>query len=417
MGITYLSDSDFNPIYKRQYLKLEENLFASYGNVWGMLKKTYGKGGDELKGPIQTTFGGGVGASSDGTLPESNHESFLDPTYTWKRVYANVKLDGLAMAAARKSEHAFINVADRATLTKMQSFNRFIAGPVLFGDGSGALGQFSGPTSGTAAAPVVTLLTTGSYPHCKGNFEKGDHINVNSLSSVWLITAVNHATPSITLQRTSGSDDLTTIGAGTHTIYMQNSKDVCPYGFKGIIDNSSHYGIAEEYRYAPTEVAAGSAELEDEMLTELVEKLSEDTDEYPNLIVMPPLQYRKWLALQEDKKRIPVPPISRKVGRNNIGSETAVAKISYNGLALAGGDGDIMVVKSKYLQNNRVLALNTNYIEVLAVGEKPGFQAKDGKVFLRLDGKDAYGAFMAWYGENLINPFHVGAITGLSIVD
>lgn len=414
MAITYLSDSDFNPIYKRQYVKLEENLFSSYGNVWGMLRKTYGRGGSELKKPIQTTFGGGVGASSDGTLPESNHESFLDPTYNWKRVYANVKLDGLAMAAGRESEHAFINVADRATLTKMESFNRYIAGPVLFGDGTGALGSFSGSTAGTAAAPVVTLLTTGTYPHIKGNFEKGDHINVNSLASVWLITAVNHATPSITLLRTSGSDDLTTIGAGTHTVYMQNSRNSCPYGFKGIIDNSSHYGIAEEYRYAPTEIAAGSAELEDEMLVELVEKLQEDTDEYPGLIVMPPLQYRKWLAMQEDKKRIPV-SMTRKVGKNNIGSETAIAKVSYNGVALGAGDGDIMVVKSRYLQSDRVLAINPKYIDVLAVGEKPGFQSKDGKVFLRLDGKDAYGAFMAWYGENLINPFHVGAITGLSI--
>lgn len=416
MTITYLSDSDFNPIYKRQYLKLEENLFSSYGNVWGMLKKTYGKGGDELKGPIQTTFGGGVGASSDGTLPNANHEAFLDPTYTWKRVYANIRLDGLAMKAARKSEHAFINVADRATLTKMQSFNRFIAGTVLFGDGTGALGQFSGNASGTAAAPVLTILNSGTYNYIKGNWEKGDDVNVNSLSSVWRITAVDHANRSITLSRLSGSDDLTAIGAGTHTVYMQNSKDVCPYGIKGIIDNSSHYGVSEEYRYAPTEVAAGSVELEDEMMVELIEKMSEDTDEYPNLIVMPPVQYRNWLALQEDKKRIPT-TLSRKVGKNNIGSDKALAKISYNGLALAGGDGDIMVVKSKFVQPDRIYALNTNYIEVLAVGDKPGFQAQDGNKYLRVEGKDAYGAFLAWYGEILINPFHVGAVTGLAVTN
>jgi hypothetical protein len=61
-----------------------------------------------------------------------------------------------------------------------------------------------------------------------------------------------------------------------------------------------------------------------------------------------------------------------------------------------------------------VYAFNSKYVEVIAVGEKPGFQARDGKVFLRLDGRDAYGAFLAFYGEIIINPFHVGAINNLA---
>lgn len=412
MTISYLDDASLNAIYKRQFHNLQNNMFASYGNVWGPLRKTFGKGGDEIKGPIQVTFGGGVGASNDGTLPNANLEAYLDPTYTWKRVYATVELDGLAMKAARTSEHAFINLAEKSTVNKMISFNRFLGGMCLFNDGTGAMGQFSGSTGGTAAAPVVTMLTTGTYGYRKGFFEKGDDVNVNTLSSVWRIASVDHATPSITLTRLSGSDDLTAIGAGTHTIYMQNSKDACPYGFKGIIDNSSHYGVAEEYRYQPTEVAAGGADLEDEMMVELVEKLSEDTDEYPDTIVLPPVHYRKWLNLQEDKGYFPK-QTSRSPGKNNIASEKAMAKISYNGLVLAAGDGDIMVIKNKYVEDTRIYAFNSKYVEVLAVGDKPGFQAQDGNKFLRVNGKDAYSAFLAFYGENLINPFHVGAITGL----
>lgn len=414
--VKQLTDADLNPIYKRRYSKLQDNTFATYGNVWGMLRKTYGQSGDEMKKAFQVTFGGGVGSSSDGTLPLANLEKYIENTITWKRTYANIKLDGLAMAASMKSEGAFVNLADKGTINKMKSFNRYLGGNILFNDGSGTIGQFSGSASGTAAAPVITVLDTAASTHDiyrKAFWEVGDTVNVNTLSSAWTITAINRSTKAVTLSRTSGSDDLTAIGAGTHTVYMQNSKDVEPYGFKGIIDNSTHYGTAEEYRYSPTEVPAGGAELEDEMLIELIEKNYEDTDEYFDTIVLPPGQFRKYLMLQEDKKRIPT-RMTRKPGRTNIASEKAIAKVSYNGIALAAGDKDIMLVSNRFVQDNRVYAFNSKYIEVLAVGKKPGFQAQDGKVFLRIPGFDHYGAFLAFYGEILINPFYVGAITGLA---
>jgi hypothetical protein len=415
MSIGRLTDSDLNAIYKTQYHQLMQNIFATYGDLWGMIRKTYGKGGDEVKSAIQNTFGGGVGSSSDGTLPNANMEKYLEPTFTWNRVYANIQLDGLTIEAARKSEHAFVNVADKATLHKMQSFQRYLSGNCLFGDGTGALGQFSGNATGTATAPILTILnTTGStYQYRQGYFEVGDDVNINTLSSVFRITAVNHTSFTVTLSRISGSDDLTAIGAGTHTVYMQNSKDNDPYGLLGIIQGSTHYGVAEEYRYAPHEIAAGGAELENEMLVELVEDFHTNTDKYPNLVMLPPLHYKRFLSLQEDLKSNPV-RLSRKPGKSNIGSEKALAKVSYNGMALAAGDGDIMVVKNKFIKPGHAYAVHTDHLEVLGVGEKPGFQNRiDGQTFLRLEGKDAYGAFLRFYGEIFINPFYVGAITGL----
>ena len=413
MTVFQLTDSQINAVYKRQYYMLMQNMFSTYGNVWGMIRKTYGKGGDEVYAAIQNTFGGGVGSSSDGTLPLANLEAYLEPTFTWKRVYGNVELDGLQLAAARKSEHSFVNFADKATINKMISFNRYLGGCTLFNDGTGALGQFTGPATGTAAAPVLTILNgiSNTYQYRKGFFEKGDDVNINSLNSVFRITAVDHDNLQITLSRISGSDDLTALAATTHTVYMQNSKDNDPYGFLGIIENSTHYGVPQEYRYQPLEVASGGAELEDEMLVEMGEKFSEDTDEYPDVIVMPPHHYRKWLQGQEDKKRI---VLSTGAGATNVGSSKAIAKVSYNGVALALGDKNVMVVKSKFLKPGHVLGFIKRSVEVLGVGpEKPGFTAFDGNKYLRLVGKDAYGAFMKFYGQTFINPFHVCAITGL----
>lgn len=410
MSIGYLTDTDLNAVYKRQYHSLMQNLFSTYGNVWGMLRKTYGKGGDEVYAAIQNTFGGGVGSSADGTLPTANLEAYLEPNFDWNRVYGNVELDGLSIEAARKSEHSFVNFANKATINKMQSFQRYVSGNVLFGDGTGALFQHDGNATGTAAAPVLTVINTAgsTYGYRKGYIEVGDDINVNSLSSVWRITAVDHSAKTVTLSRISGSDDLTAIGAGTHTVYMQNSKDNDPYGFWGIINGTTHYNVAQEYRYQPLEVASGGAELEDEMLVEMVHQFSEDTDEEPDCIVMPPHHYRKWLSLQEDKKRI-----TFGAGSSNIGSAKAIAKVSYNGIKFAGSQKDIMVVQSKFCHPQTVFGFVKRSVEVIGVGQKPGFKAFDGQTFLRLAGKDAYGAFIRWYGEIFINPFHVCAITGL----
>lgn len=415
MTVSYLDDSELNAIYKRQFYKLMQNLFATQGQHWGMIKKTYGRGGDEVFASIQTTFGGGVGSSADGTLPNANMESYLDPNFEWNRVYGNVEIDGLTIEAARTDKHAFVRVINKATVNKMLSFNRYIGGNCLFGDGTGALGQFSGSQSGTAAAPVVTIInTTGStYGYRKGYFEKGDDVNVNTLSSVWRITAVDHDSEQITLERISGADDLTAIGAGTHTIYMQNSRNNDPYGFLGIINNTTHYNVAQEYRYQPTEVASGGVPLEDEMLVELVEKFKEDTDMYPDTIVFPNFHHRQFLSLQEDKKRN-LSQISRSAGKTNIGNAKDIAKVSYNGLAMAHGDGNIMVTTSKFVHPGQVLCYKNSSVEFLGVGQKPGFKnSVDGQVFLRLAGKDNYGAFLRCYGEIFINPFHVGAITGL----
>jgi len=181
---------------------------------------------------------------------------------------------------------------------------------------------------------------------------------------------------------------------------------------KGIIDNSSHYGVTEEYRYQPTEVPAAGAALEDEMLIEMVEKLAEDTDEYPDVIVLPPLHYRRYIATQIEQKRVP-DKLSRKPRKNAMLSDAVYARVSYNGIAYAGGQGDIMIVQNKFCENSRAYALNTRHIWVAHVGKKPGFQAQDGMKYLRMNGRDAYSAFLAMYGEIIINPFHVGAITGL----
>jgi hypothetical protein len=412
MSTTTLSDADYAPIFKKHYFKLGDNLYNTFDNVYSLLKKTYNFGGASGEHPISVTFGGGVGSSSTGILPDANNTSFIKPVYTAKRMYARIKIDQFTIDSSNSSEHAFIKAIDQETTGKLKSFNRNVA-RAFFNDGTAVLGQFSGSQAGTATAPVVTIINTGNYRYRRAHFEKGDYVNVNTDAAVFEITAVNHATRAITLSRLSGSLDLTAIGAGDHEIYMQNSKDADPYGLMGIVLNSSHYGVTEEFRYEPFEIDAASAPLETEMLTELIEAQETDTDQAPSHIVCSPTQYRKYLALLEDQKRYPV-PVEIPMRGNSRTSKDLVARVSYSGIQYVGAQGSISVMKNKYVRDDMLFTLNTNEIEVAHV-TKSGWAQRDGTIFMRMVDVDSYEARYRCYMETKINPFHVGYIKDLAV--
>lgn len=410
-----MTDTDYDPVFKRNYLKLADNLYNSYDNVVSLHKKTFGTiGGKQSEHPVEVTFGGGVGASSDGTLPIANNTGYLQPVYTPKRNYARINIDGLTIEASQKTEWAFVRAIDQETTGKLKSFNRNMARQ-LMNDGTGILGQFTGPAGGTAAAPTMTILSTGTYMRRHACFEKGDYVNINQLGSVFEITSYVRSSGLLTLSRKTGSDDLTTLAVSTHSIYMQGSYNAEPYGYLGILNNSSHYGVAEEHRWQPLEVAAGGAPLDTDMLTELVEKQDELSDESFTHLIFSPLQYRKYISLLEDQKRFPV-PVEVKPRSNKMTSPDLIARVSFGGIQYVGATGNITCMKNKFLRDDMVLGINVNQSEIRHV-KKPGWASRDNTVFLRMEDRDAYEARYVCYSETCINPFYVGFITGLSTTD
>lgn len=412
MSITTIGDSDYDPIFKRYYFKLADNLYNTYDNVYSQLPKEFGVGGKDGRHPVEITFGGGVGSSTDGSLPVANNQSYLEPVYTPKRQYARVQIDGLTIESGTKTEHAFINTIDKEVTGKVKSFNRNKARGFA-NDGSGILGQFTGPAGGTAAAPTCTILLTGTYRRRKAHFEKGDSVNINTLGSVFEIASYVHSSGLLTLTRKSGADDLTALAATTHSIYMQNSKDADPYGMLGIFANSTHYGVAQEFRYEPTEVDASSAPLDTEMLTELVEQSETETDETFTHLVFSPYQYRKYIALLESQKRFPV-PVEIKPKSNKMTSPDLIARVSYGGIQYVGSSGNITVMKNKFLRDDMIWGMNVNHVMISHV-KKPGWAQRDGTVFLRMEDRDAYEARYLSYDEARINPFYQGFIHSLPI--
>jgi hypothetical protein len=229
------SISNVSNLFKIKYGKLSENVYNSANVVLGRVKKNYDFTGRQKFIPVPQSFSGGVGS---GTLPTANYTTVSAAIITAKKMYAVAQIEREAIKASMDNEGAFVQgtkfVVQRAVESWMRNVSR-----ALFNDGTAILGQHSGNFGGTAAAPIATILNTGSYAFKEANFEERDYINVNTLASVFEITAVNPTTRQVTLSRISGSDDLTAIGAGTHALYMQNSKDNDPTGISGVAKATS----------------------------------------------------------------------------------------------------------------------------------------------------------------------------------
>jgi hypothetical protein len=412
MGITNMTNADYDPVFKRNYLKLGDNLYNTFDNVHSRHKKTFGTlGGADSRHPVETTFGGGFGGSSDGYLPVANNTAFIQPVYTAKRTYARINIDNMTIESSAKNEWSFVRAIDQETTGKLRNFNRNHA-RILMNDGSGVLGEFTGPAGGTAAAPTMTILTTGNYGRRHACFEKGEYVQVNSLGSLFEIRSYVRSSGLLTLARKTGSDDLTGLAVATHKLYTQGSKDTEPYGYLGVLINSSHYGVAEEHRWQPLEINASSAPLDTEMLTQLVEQSSELNDQAFTDLIFSPYQYRKYISLLEDQKRFPV-PVDVKPRPNKMTSPDLIAKVSFGGIQYVGSMGNINCFQHRFLRDDLVIGINTNEAELRHV-KKPGWAARDNTVFLRMADYDGYEARYVCYSENCINPFYAGFIYGLA---
>jgi hypothetical protein len=387
-------------LFKIKYGKLAENTYNSANVLLGRVKKDFDFVGKRMDIAVPTSFAGGVGS---GSLPTANYAAVQDAVIEAKKMYAVGQVDRESIKAASSNEGAFIELTKFSTQKAVESWMRNMS-RALFNDGSGKLGQFSGSASGTATAPVITV-TAASWK--EANWEEKDYINVNVLSSVWEVVSVDPATRQVTLARISGSDDLTAIGAGTHSVYMQNSKDADPQGLKGVLDATAGtlYGVSVGRRWqAAAQIAAGGAGITPDALNQGMMEIQRKSGKVPNLIITSFTQYRKLLNLLEDQKQYLLDPRASEL----------VGKISFRGLEFMSAAGPVGIFPERFCEDDRVYLLNDNHIHIK---HRPdfGFFDDDGTVFLRDSGSDSYSFRYGGYLQTYIVPSFHGVISGLAV--
>jgi len=386
-------------LFKTKFGKLSENAYNSANPILGTIKKQYDFVGEDMKVAVPTFFAGGVGS---GVLPTANPASAVKATIQAKRVYALTEIEREALKASSSDEGAFVEAMKWNVQKTVEAWNRN-ASRIMFGDGSGALGQFSGNAAGTASAPELTI-TAASW--VEGHWEENDYINVNSLTSVWEIVEVVPASKLVKLSRLSGSDDLTAIGAGTHTVYMQNSKNNDPIGLKGVLDATSGtlYGVTVARRFQATQIAAGGSGVSTDIMNELISKIMFKSGKAPKLIVTSYTQMRKIKNFLEDQKIYMIDPRSSELK----------GKVSWSGIEYLANGAKLAIIEDRMCPDDRMYALNTDFITSY---HRPGFGwfDDDGTVFLRQTNSDAYGARYGGYYQNYIIPSFHGVVTGLAV--
>lgn len=388
-------------LFKIKYGKLSDNVYNSANVLLGRTKKSYNFVGKQIFVPVPQSFSGGVGS---GSLPQANTAAYEDAIITAKKLYAVCQIDREAVKASMNDEGAFVQGTKHVVQKAVESYMRNMS-RILFNDGTGALGQFSGSAGGTAAAPILTMLTTGAYAFNEANFEEKDYVNVDALGSVFEITAVDPVAGTVNLDRISGTDDLTGLGAGTYTVYMQNSKNNDPQGLKGVCDatTGSLYTIPVARRWQAHQKAAGGAGIVPDLMNEVMLEVQRKSGKVPNLIMTSFTQYRKLLNQLEDQKEYVLDPRSSDLK----------GKISFRGLEFMSASGPIGVFPERFIDKDRMYFLNDNYIELY---HRPdfGWFDDDGTVFLREASSDAYSARYGGYLESYIVPTFQGVMTGLA---
>jgi hypothetical protein len=385
-------------LFKIKYGKLSDNCYNSANVILGRCKKSYNFTGKRMDVAVPLSFSGGVGS---GSLPTANAAAYDDAEISAKKVYAVCDIDREAIKAAENDEGAFIRMTKHVVSKSVESWMRNMS-RILFNDGTGSLGTFSGNAGGTASAPVLTILAATWK---EANWEEKDYINVNSLTSVFEVVSVAPSTRVVTLSRISGSDDLTMIGAGTHTAYMQNSKDADPEGLKGVLDatTGSKYGIPIARRWQAQQVAAAGAGISPDLMNQVMLQTEKACGKVPKLIVTSYTQLRKLLNQLEDQKQYVLDPRA----------ENLKGKISFKGIEFMSTMGPVGVFAERFVEEDRMYFLNDDYIEI---HHRPGFGwfDDDGTVFLRSATEDSYSARYGGYLQVYTPPSFHGVLTGLA---
>lgn len=384
--------------FKTVYGKLSENAFNSDNLLAARIKKNFKFVGKEKKIDVPTSFAGGVGSR---LLPTANPTGSALATITAKKVYSVCEIEREAMKASSSDEGAFIDMTKNAVKNAVDSYNRN-ASRILFGSGDGKLGTTSGSSSGTAADPVITIIASSWN---EAHWEEKDYVNVNSLASVFEIVSVVASTRVVTLTRISGSDDLTALGAGTHSVYMQNSKDSDPQGLRGVLSatSSTKYGVTIARRWQAYQALATGVGVSSDFLNMMMLGVHKQCGKSPNLIVTSYNQYKRILNFNEDFKQYNIDPRVKELK----------GKISFSGIEFLSVTGKpVGIFYDRFAQDDEIFFLNDDFIEAF---HRPSFGwfDEDGTVFMRTT-EDAYNARYGGYYENYIPPSFHGYASGMT---
>lgn len=397
-------------VFKTKYVRMSRDMFNSENVVLAKIKRNDVFVGDQALISVPTSFGGGRGT---GTLPRANVASYQKMLITAKKTYALVEIDNEAIKASQTDEGAFVRMSKEPVKRGVQSWqanlSRMLFNDSITSNGNGRLGSFSGSQALVSTDIYDVTVTAASWK--QANWEVKDFVNVNSSSAEYEITNVTPSTRVVRLQQVAGPTlDLSTIGAGTHNVFMQNSRNNDCTGLRGALlaTSGSLYNINVGYRWqASSQLTSLSVGITPDLMNQQVLDIKYAFGESPDMMVTSFVQYRKLLNQLEDQKRYMI------VESRNAGPR---GKFSFQALEFMADTGPIPVVAERFVEDDTFYTLNSDFIEFHARPDGGWVENPQmgGSIFFISPTTDTWQARYNVYGEFGIMPTAHGIMTGLT---
>ena len=332
---------------------------------------------------------GGIGAGSeDGDLPSSTGNNYGQMVTTLKNLYGTIEISDKAVRASEHSSGAFVNLlnAEMEGLIRAGSFN---FGRMLFGDGSGKLGEVVSVENGKIALDSVKNVIEGMVI----DFRTADGSIVSGAESRRIL-GVDRANKTITV---SGSA-ITSIVDETCFITVQGSYNNEITGLGAIFgDNDNLYGLSKTANswlkpYSEKEVG----EITEAKLQKALDAIEESSGGAINFIVCSWGVRRAIQKLFAQNKRIV----------DTMELEGGFKALSYNG---------IPIVADRFCPEGTMYLLNTDDFTLHQLCDWQWLTGDDGKVLKQIPGKPVYTATLVKYADLICaRPNGQGVLTGIT---
>ncbi len=338
----------------------------------------------------------GIGARAEsGTLPTAVNQTWAEERISLFYNYGRVNISGPLMKSTTSDRGSFVRAVDAEmkgiTTDLKRDVNR-----QCWGDGTGAIANFSGGGASSNTATVLVPLATTAESTQIGQIEPGMVVDIGTLASPTsvatgvTVTRVSDSTSgaAVLLFATALTASSTSylFRTGNGGVVGTNQKELT--GLQLIVDSSGtlhNVSATTEPSWASVENgnSGTNRSLTESLMAKVVMDIHLAGGEDPDIGIGSPGVYRAYANLLTSLKRY---------------TNTRDLKGGWSGLDFAAGVKPIPITSDRDCPNHQLFFLNTKYLTEFQMSDWEWME-EDGAVLSRVANTDAYEAILFKYHE------------------
>lgn len=313
---------------------------------------------------------GGVGAGSEtGALPTANENNYVQFKTTLKNLYGTIEISDKAIRASANNSGAFVDLLS-AEMEGLLTASKFNLGRMLYGDGSGAVGNVTNYSNGVATMNSVKNLMEGMVVDV---YDADGDATANMGLRISYVDRTNKQVYFTSTPSTMTVGDV---------FYVQGSKDNEITGLGAIFGSSSTlYGLNRSTnKWLTPYKNSDNIEINDNILQTAVDFLAENTGSNIDFITCGAgvkRAYQEYLGCY----------------RRNI--DVAVLEGGYKAITFNG----IPVVSDRFVEDNTLYMLDTSKFTLHQLCDWEWIEGEGGKILRQKAGYPAYTATLVKYAD------------------